>query len=220
MAARWALALSVAVLVATQSWWIGGRSDPNVGRPPWGKQGSRTEAVTPVAASEAVAPTIGVHSLRFSDLKSAAAGPRPLRLVIPAIGVRAPIVPVGIGPAGAMEVPGDVATVGWYRYGPSPGRDGSALLVGHVDSRVQGAGVFFRLAEVEPGDVVRARLSGGRWQSFEVVSRSLVPKDQLPRAIFARDGDPLLTLITCGGGFDQAAGAYTHNVLVAAVPRG
>jgi sortase (surface protein transpeptidase) len=219
MAARWALAVSAAVLVATLTCWIGGRVDPNVGRPPWGNQGSRPEAVAPLAVAEAAAPTIGVRSLRISDLEPATAGPRPLRLVIPSIGVRAPIVPVGIGPAGAMEVSGEVATVGWYRFGPSPGTSGSALLVGHVDSRVQGAGVFFRLSEVEPGHVVRVRLVGGRWESFEIVARSLVPKDRLPRAIFAREGDPLLTLITCGGGFDQAAGAYTHNVLVAAVPR-
>lgn len=219
MPARWALAVSLALLVATPLWWIGSGANPNVGQPPWSSPGSHREAVEPISTSDGAAPTIGVHSLRFSDLKPVAAGPRPLRLVIPAIGVRAPIVSVGVGAAGAMEVPGDVATVGWYRFGPSPSRPGSALLVGHVDSRVQGPGVFFRLSEVEPGDVVRVHLSGERSEAFEVVSRSLVPKDRLPPAIFTRDGDPWLTLITCGGGFDRSAGAYTHNVLVAAAPR-
>jgi sortase (surface protein transpeptidase) len=216
--ARWALAVSLALLAVTPWWWIGGRPDPNVGRPPWSGPGNRAEAARPDPA-EAPAPTIGVSSLRFSDLEPVPAGPRPLRLDIPALGVRAPIIPVGIRAAGAMEVPRDVATVGWYRFGPSPGRTGSALLVGHVDSRVQGAGVFYRLSEAEPGAVVRVRLSGGQSETFEVVSRSLVPKDRLPRPIFARNGDPMLTLVTCGGSFDRAAGAYTHNVLVGAVPR-
>ena len=222
--ARWALAVSLALLAVAPWWWIGGRPDPNMGRPPWSESGNRAEAATPAtpatpSAEEAPAPTIGVSSLRFSDLEPVPAGPRPLRLEIPALGVRAPIIPVGIRAAGAMEVPGDVDTVGWYRFGPSPGRTGSALLVGHVDSRVQGAGVFFRLSEAEPEAVVRVRLAGGRSETFEVVSRTLVPKDRLPRPIFARGGDPMLTLITCGGSFDRAAGAYTHNVLVAAVTR-
>jgi sortase (surface protein transpeptidase) len=216
--ARWALAVSLALLAVAPWWWIGGRPDPNVGRPPWSGPENRAEAARP-APAETPAPTIGVRSLRFSDLEPTPAGPRPLRLEIPALGVRAPIIPVGIRAAGAMEVPGDVDTVGWYRFGPSPGRTGSATLVGHVDSRVQGAGVFYRLSEAEPGAVVRVRLAGGRRETFEVVSRTLVPKDRLPRPIFARNGDPMLTLITCGGSFDQAAGSYTHNVLVAAVPR-
>jgi sortase (surface protein transpeptidase) len=218
MAARWALAVSLAVLVGTPVWWIASRPDPNVGRPPWSGPGSRSGPVATVATLEPT-PMIGVQSIRFSDLEPAAAGPRPIRMVIPAIGVRAPIVPVGVEPAGAMEVPARVDTVGWFRFGPSPGGPGSALLVGHVDSRAQGAGVFYRLSELGPGRVIRVRLSGSAWETFEVVSRSLVPKDRLPRAIFARDGDPLLTLITCGGVFDPSAGAYTHNVLVAAVPR-
>jgi sortase (surface protein transpeptidase) len=165
-----------------------------------------------------VAPwNLDVHSLRLADLEPARADPVPLELLIPTVGVRAAIVPVGVEPGGAMEIPEDVATVGWYRFGSSPGRPGSALLVGHVDSRVYGPGVFFRLSELDPGDVVRVHVTKRRWESFEVVSRNLVPKEQLPAAIFARRGDAVLTLITCGGGFDQAAGRYTHNVVISAV---
>jgi sortase (surface protein transpeptidase) len=93
------------------------------------------------------------------------------------------------------------------------------LLIGHVDSRVQGPGVFFGLSRLEPGDEIRVRVSGGRWRSFEVVARNLVAKDRLPPSIFTREGDPILTLVTCGGGFDEEAGHYTHNVVVSAVPR-
>jgi LPXTG-site transpeptidase (sortase) family protein len=117
-----------------------------------------------------------------------------------------------------MEIPDDVRTVGWYRFGPSPGGPGSAVLVGHVDSRVAGPGVFFRLSSLRQGDEVRVQLAGGRWRAFEVVSRRLVPKDDIPAGAFVRHGRPILTLITCGGGFDPAVGAYTHNVVVAAVP--
>jgi sortase (surface protein transpeptidase) len=147
---------------------------------------------------------------------SAARPPR--RLTIPALGVTAPIVPMGVEPGGTMEVPDDVVTVGWYRFGPSPGLPGSAVLVGHVDSRLEGPGVFFGLTKLQVGDLVRVRVADGGWDSFRVVARALVAKDRLPRGIFTRDGDPVLTLITCGGGFDAAAGRYTHNVVVSAVP--
>jgi sortase (surface protein transpeptidase) len=169
--------------------------------------------------AEAVASAVGVRSLQLADLQPAAIGPLPVELRIPAVGVRAPVVPVGVDPSGAMEVPPDVRTVGWYRFGPSPGNRGSALLAGHVDSRLQGPGVFLRLQELEPGDVIHVRASKARWESFEVVSRNLVAKDRLPRGIFAGGTEPVLTLITCGGEFDEEARSYTHNVVVSAIPR-
>jgi sortase (surface protein transpeptidase) len=93
------------------------------------------------------------------------------------------------------------------------------LIAGHVDSRVEGPGVFFDLSRLRPGDSVQVELQGGDRAAFEVVSRSLVAKDRLPPAIFSRGGDPSLTLITCGGSFDQEAGHYLQNVIVTAVPR-
>ena len=52
----------------------------------------------------------------------------------------------------------DVDEVGWYRYGPTPGDNGSAVLSAHVDSRSQGPGVFFRLGTLTPGDFVEVEL--------------------------------------------------------------
>ena len=40
-----------------------------------------------------------------------------------------------------MDLPEDVDRVGWYRFGPAPGADGSAVLAGHVDDAEQGLGV-------------------------------------------------------------------------------
>jgi hypothetical protein len=40
-----------------------------------------------------------------------------------------------------------------------------------------------------------------------------------PAGSACRRGDPVLTLITCGGSFDSAAGRYTHNVVVTAILR-
>src|SRR5438132_2012545 len=70
------------------------------------------------------------HSARLGDLRFGAS-PRPVRVRIGAIGVVAPIVPVGADPVtGIVRVPDSVHRVGWYRFGPTPGEPGSAVLVG------------------------------------------------------------------------------------------
>jgi sortase (surface protein transpeptidase) len=218
--AGWLFALSGSVLVTIPLWWPSGRSEVSVGTPPWSRPSPAAThlAAPPVAALPAEAESVGVHSARPADLEPIIAARRPLRLSIPRLGVAAPIVPVGTRPTGAMEVPEDIGTVGWYRFGPSPGLPGSSVLVGHVDSRGGGPGVFFGLSRLGPGDRVRVQIAGGTWTAFLVVSRTQVPKDQLPAAAFTREGNSVLTLITCGGAFDDRAGHYTDNVVVGAVP--
>ena len=46
-----------------------------------------------------------------------------------------------------------------------------------------------------------------------------IPKKKLPiDDVFATDGSPRLTLITCGGYYDRSNGGYQDNVVVTAVP--
>jgi hypothetical protein len=136
---------------------------------------------------------------------------------LPAIGVDAPVVPVGVQPGtDDIEIP-DIDHVGWYQLGPSPGQQGSAVLVGHVDGDGR-PGVFFDLGKLVPGDVVTVDFADGGRAEFRVVGRQQVAKAALPADLFARDGDPRLTLITCGGAFDSSTGHYVDNVVVVAVP--
>lgn len=136
----------------------------------------------------------------------------------PGLDVDAAVVPVGVDGGGAMEVPVDVATVGWYRFGPAPGAPaGSAVLSGHVDDRVQGPGAFYQLVDLRPGDPVEITGADGTALGFQVVSSRSVAKEELPvDELFARTGAPRLTLITCGGEFDPAARSYRENVVVVA----
>ncbi len=50
----------------------------------------------------------------------------------------------------------------------------------------------------------------------ERVDKARLPVDSL----FDRRGGPRLTLVTCGGEFDQQARSYRDNVVVVAVPAG
>jgi hypothetical protein len=146
-------------------------------------------------------------------------GPAPVRLVVPARGVDTVVDPVGVGPDGQMALPDDVDRVGWYRFGPAPGDDGSAVLAGHVDDAEQGLGALAPLRDAAVGDDVVVTDAAGTESRWRVVSRELLQKQALPLdRLFAREGPPRLTLITCGGPFLAEFGSYRDNVVVVAEP--
>jgi hypothetical protein len=229
------LGVSAAAIVATPIVVGNTRSDPDVGAvPATVRPGAslrpRTSGPTagaieprpaiPTTASGPSPPGIVVRSALLQDYRPPRS-PAPTSLRIDAIGLVAPVAAVGVEADGrSIEVPADVGTIGWYRFGPVPGADGSAVLLGHVDSHVQGAGAFFRLRELRPGDVVTVRFADDSRSSFRVVGRRSFPKDELPAELFQRSGRPVLTLVTCGGAFDETTRTYADNVVVFAVPAG
>src|SRR5919201_594167 len=195
--ATWLLVGSAFTLVATPAAVWAMRPRPNVGSLP--------RISVPRPTDDRVAPTPGarnpnlvsvhVRSARLDDYVPPQRGPRPVSLTIAAIGARAPIVPVGVEDGSHTgQVPPDVDTVGWYRFGSSPGQPGSAVLLGHVDSRTQGLGAFFGLRELQPGDAVSVSYADGSRSTFRVVARRLYPKSGLPPMLFGRRGRPTLAL--------------------------
>lgn len=145
--------------------------------------------------------------------------PKPERLSIAALNIDAPVGEYGVAANGQMDVPDNITEVGWYQFGPSPGEPGSAVLAAHVDLAGSGRGVFYHLDELEADDEVVVSFDDGTSRAFRVVGRSTYLKEELPLdAIFSRNGDPFVTLVTCGGGFSRSAGRYDSNVVVYAVP--
>lgn len=145
---------------------------------------------------------------------------RPTRLLIEGISVDAPVEPYGINDqTGEMAVPSNVNDVGWYRYGPTPGEPGSAVLAAHVDLASRGAGVFFHLRDLQPGQEIIVEYDDGTSRTFIAQARATYDKDELPLdRVFSRGGSPVLTLITCGGGFSPSIQSYDSNVVVYAIP--
>lgn len=151
-----------------------------------------------------------------------AAKPRivpPKALRIPAIDVVASVNPVGVDDKGDFAVPPSVDEVGWYKFGPGVNTSaGSIVIAGHVDSREQGRGAFYRLRELDRGDEVTVTGADGRTHTFRVIGREEYRKTKIPLdKYFARDGKPRLTLITCGGPFDRATRHYRDNIVITAV---
>lgn len=144
-------------------------------------------------------------------------GPTPVAMSFDAIGAGlAPIVSVGVEANGDMEIPG-ADEVGWYRYGPVPGAQGSAVLAAHVSWNGRD-GVFRRLSRSEPGQQFTVSFDDGSIAAYEVVAIRQYGKDELPDEIFATSGDPQIVLITCGGSFNRALNSYNDNIVAYAVP--
>ncbi|HXV35371.1 MAG TPA: class F sortase [Gaiellaceae bacterium] len=213
----------MATLIGVPALWLAGCSDAAAGSPaaigalPDGSggvnQGDELRELAPRAVRGGP-PPVKTRSARLVDLPRAAKR-RPTSLRIAALGLVAPVRPVGVVD-GLVEVPGDAGLVGWYRHGASPGEPGSAVLVGHVDLDGR-RGVFFRLRDLQPGAVVTVGFARGDARSFRVVARRSYPKGRLPaQVVFAESGPPYLTLVTCGGDFDAARGEYEENVVVLA----
>jgi hypothetical protein len=147
----------------------------------------------------------------------------PLLVRIPAISVDAVTVPVGLEVDGSMEIPSDVATIGWYEpadgLGVRPGQTGTAVLAGHVDSRTQGAGAFYSLRDLAVGDRIEVVHEDGTTSTWRITKVTQYRKDELPiEEVFVWSGPPRLALITCGGAFDWTARSYTDNLVVYAEP--
>jgi sortase (surface protein transpeptidase) len=139
---------------------------------------------------------------------------RPVRLIIPAIGVRTRLIRLGLTAAGTLQVPDSTGVAGWYDRSPRPGATGSAIIAGHIDS-VAGPAVFFRLGSLRPGDRAYVRRADGTLAAFRVTAVRTYLKARFPTAaVYGPAPAPQLRLITCGGTFDPALGSYLSNVVV------
>ena len=148
------------------------------------------------------------------SLSTVAQTPKPVWLTIPAIGVKAPIVNLGLNRDGTLQVPSTTTMVGWYTNSPRPGATGAAVIAGHVDSRT-GPGVFFWLRSMRRGQRIYVRRADGTLAVFTVTAVRSYAKVRFPTAmVYGPVPDAELRLITCGGTFDYARRSYLSNVIV------
>jgi sortase (surface protein transpeptidase) len=148
------------------------------------------------------------------SLSAIAPAPKPGWLTIPALGVKAPIVNLGLNRNGTLQVPSSTTVVGWYTGSPRPGATGLAIIAGHVDSR-SGPGVFFWLRRMHRGERIYIRRADGTLAVFTVTAVRMYAKAQFPTAtVYGPVPDAELRLITCGGTFDYTSHSYLSNVVV------
>jgi hypothetical protein len=180
--------------------------------------GSPQAGVSPIPSSVGTAPPAAT-STSLTDGGAAtgfAARSVPVRITIPAIGVSAPVMELGLNADKTIQVPplGNPDLAGWYKYGPSPGQQGPAVIIGHIDSTA-GPSVFYRLRDLASGDRISISLADGKTAVFTVTGLQQTLKTTFPTSdVYGHLSYAGLRLITCGGVFDAATGHYLSNVIV------
>lgn len=166
------------------------------------------EAAERAERLEAAEPVIDLAALRPPP-------DRPTRVRIGKIDVDATIIDLGLNPDRTLEVPEDIRLTGWWTGRSVPGEDGPSIVVGHVDSAAQGPGVFWRLRELDVGDLIHVERSDGSIAEFRVTETELILKDEFPTdKVYGSTEGSKLRLITCGGDFDYGKRSYLGNLIV------
>ncbi|MGW2423084.1 class F sortase [Streptomyces sp. NPDC001709] len=140
---------------------------------------------------------------------------RPTSFRIPSLGIDAPIAALRLDKGRQLETPpvDKPKLVGWYEGGPTPGESGTAIAVGHRDTRT-GPAVFAGLAQVEPCKLIEVGRADGHAAFYTVDRMKVYDKASFPdKEVYAPAGRPELRVLTCGGLYSRRTG-YTSNVVV------
>lgn len=138
----------------------------------------------------------------------------PVRLKIAKIAIDAPITYVGLTKTGAMDAPGNVDDVGWYKGGTLPGNKGSAVLAGHIDGLRGEPGVFASLSKLQKGDKLQVVDSNNSVITFMVSDVRTYGQDERPNEVFNVTDGAHLNLITCTGAWDKAQRHFLERLVV------
>jgi hypothetical protein len=137
-----------------------------------------------------------------------------MKVRVPALGINAPVQPVGIDRDGNMAVPSTAFTAGWYRLGPAPGQSGDAVLTCHNTWSGASRALCYNLHTVSVGADVETQNVGGGVHHWTIESIQRVPFSARPAGLFATTGPPRLSIITCDGDWDPVHQTYAFRLIV------
>lgn len=138
------------------------------------------------------------------------------RIIIPAAGVDAPVMPVTSDLARHyVQVPPLTSAnlTGWISTTAAPGTLGASVIVGHLDNQ-QGPAVFWNLRYLKKGQLITVVRLDLVKVTYVVDGIQIIPKNRFPWIAVFTARYAALRLITCGGAFDPADGHYLDNVIV------
>lgn len=146
----------------------------------------------------------------------------PTRVYIPQIDTDVEVFAADAEEDGTPPAPDeeDAQRAAWYRGGPSPGEQGPALLLGHLDTK-DGPAAFARLGTLRPGAEVHIELDDGNSVTFAVDSVEQYPRTDFPDdRVYGPTRTPQLRLITCGGNWTEKDGYDANIVAFASLKEG
>jgi LPXTG-site transpeptidase (sortase) family protein len=172
--------------------------------------GPRSQPTSPTAVAPATSSEAPAEPARAAWVPGA-----PRRLLIPALDVAAPVLPVR-APGGTLVPPSDPQQLGWWAGGARPGAArGSALVTGHTVH--SGGGALDDLETLDRGDTVTVRTDHGRIR-YAVTKVAVYSKGAVAdhaEQLFSQDVPGRLVLVTCE---DWDGARYLSNVVVVAEP--
>lgn len=143
----------------------------------------------------------------------------PVRLVIPSLKIRAPIVPVPLTDGSVLNPPRDPTVVGWWDQSTPPGKQrGQTVITGHTVHT--GGGAMDSIGTLKPGQRVDVITRKGTMRyvvsKVRVLDKETVAQQAV--ALFGQDtGKGRLVLVSC----DRWNGTfYESNVIVFGKPLG
>lgn len=164
-----------------------------------------------------------VENPATAPVPASQAVPVPTSIALPRLGIASTLVPTGVDAAGGFVIPEQADQASWFVPGPEPGQDGRAMILGHRN--LDGArGVFSRLPEAVPGDVVEIGQQGAeprRWRITRIESQSKA--DWQAAGMYDELHHPEVALITCDGALvrqPDGTNSYADNTIAYAVPVG
>lgn len=139
----------------------------------------------------------------------------PTRLMLPRLGIDAPVVQVLTAQDGTMGSPTNATDIGWYP-GVKPGK-GNALFDSHHDWNGED-GSFFALEEMRPGDqvIVQGANPGERLVYVVMWEKEVNGGIDATDLLGPHTGKQEATLITCGGAFNTFTRHHVDRIVVRA----
>lgn len=139
----------------------------------------------------------------------------PTHITIASQNIDVDLISVGLDANNSIELPPALEWVaGWYKYSPTPGELGPAVIVGHVDN-YEGTSVFWNLRYVQAGDTIDVARTDGTTAHFRVTQLAEYDQNNFPtKLVYGDTSDAQLRVITCAGTFDPATGNYSQNTVV------
>ena len=173
----------------------------------------------PPAAAQDIPAAVSTR-VPFSPKPGSVAAPlrasAPMTIVIPAIGVDAPVTRLDLNADGTVQVPplNDHNLAGWYDRSVTPGAKGTSVILGHVDDYA-GPSVFYNIKNLRKGEAVDVVRADGRTAVFAVDGVQKAAKTNFPTSdVYGNVPYPALRLVTCGGPFDPSTGEYLDSIVV------
>lgn len=207
--------LAPTVAAATPPLLAEAGSAPTIAATPTDRPAPTSTPVQPTP--DAATPAPAVDTVSFAP-------EAPTRLLIPSIGVDAPVISVGwsvVEQGGQQLTQWDVpdwAAAGWLETSARVGEPGNTVLVGHQN--VAGE-VFQALEHLKQGDTIQI-LAGNQTRGYTVSIIEIVPEKNQSIEVrtanaqwIAPTADERLTLVTC-----WPSNNNTHRLIVVAVPPG